>query len=94
MPYYITPNGRIRFGTMTCKGVLNAENVYLTHDDAQAVLDVKERTAFYDKLSVGNNLCKRALHHIHDLNTNNVIMRVEIDRLKQLVKEQDNAGEN
>ena len=42
MPYYITPNGRIRFGTMTCKGVLNAENVYLTHDDAQAVLDVKE----------------------------------------------------
>lgn len=95
MPYYITPNGRIRFGTMTCKGVLNAANVYNTHEDAQAVLDEAARKEFYEKLSAGNNLCKRALTHIHHLNTELVAMRIERDRLRRhLAKEQDNAGEN
>lgn len=94
MPYYIT-NGRIRYGTITCKGVQNAETVYNAHEDAQAVLDERELKAFYDKLSAGSKLCKRALAHIHSLNTDLVAMRIERDRLRrQLAKEQQNAGEN
>lgn len=88
MPYYITPNGRIRFGTMTCKGVTEATTVYLTHEEAQKVLDDKEREAFYAKLSVGNNLCKRALCHIHQLNTELVAMRIERDRLRRQAAEE------
>lgn len=88
MPYYITANNRIRFGTMTCKGVTEATTVYLTHEEAQAVLDRKEHQLFYEKLSVGNNLCKRALCHIHYLDTELVAMRIERDRLRaQLEKE-------
>lgn len=85
MPYYIT-NGRIRFGTFSCKGVRNADNVYISHQEAQSVLDEVERKGFYDKLSAGNNLCKRALTHIHHLNTEIVVLKLKLEK--------QNAGEN
>lgn len=76
MPYYII-NNRIRFGTMQCKGVREADNVYLYHNDAQAVLDERELQAFYDKLSAGSKLSKRALCHINELKTSIMLLKAE-----------------
>lgn len=76
MPYYINHN-RIRFGTMTCRGVKEADNVYLTHEDAQAVLDERELQAFYDKLSAGSKLSKRAICHINELKTSIMLLKAE-----------------
>lgn len=76
MPYYIVHN-RIRYGTMTCKGVQEADNVYISHEDAQAVLDERELQAFYDKLAAGSKLSKRAMCHINELKTTSMLLKAE-----------------
>lgn len=76
MPYYIVHN-RIRYGTMACKGVQEADNVYISHEDAQAVLDERELQAFYDKLAAGSKLSKRAMCHINELKTTIMLLKAE-----------------
>lgn len=76
MPYYIV-HSRIRYGTMTCKGVQEADNVYISHEDAQAVLDERELQAFYDKLAAGSKLSKRAMCHINELKTTIMLLKAE-----------------
>lgn len=64
--YYID-HGRIRCGTPKCKGVREAKVVYKQFQQAQDALDAAELESFYNKLSAGGKLSRRALCHIKAL---------------------------